>query len=79
MIDLWAKGDLYMEQPQLTFTGKYYVQLMFVSGDREAQFAYSSLKPVRDNIDPEWLLPAPVVQTTPVSKRDSQPSYRMIS
>jgi len=66
---MWSKGDIYIEQPKITFTSKYYMEAVFVNTKKpteQIQFDYSSVKPIRDNIQNS--LTPPTLSYSPVDR-----------
>ena len=50
---MWQKVAVHVEQPKITFNGKYFTQLTFESTKNPGQmfqYDYCSLKPIRDNL-----------------------------
>ena len=67
ILDFWAKAGVSVQQPQILFTNKFYVNTLFqdtANANSQVQFNYASLKGMRDNIQNS--LSPPTVASTPI-------------
>jgi len=58
-----------MEQPKVSFTSKFYLETIFLNTENpseQVQFDYSSVKPIRDNIQNS--LAPPTISFLPVDR-----------
>ena len=52
------KNKTYVEQPKIKFAGKFYAQSIYSDGTDQVQYDYSSLKPIRDNLQNQMSPPS---------------------
>ena len=68
----------YLEQPKVTYNGKYYLQAEFVTATGATQmFEYTTIKPIRNNLDQKLSPPTLAVQAVDLNRDDIPEQYNL--